>query len=185
MAGTVTVRLAGQAWDTPSGALTLTFLGDKDITRQVVLPWIPDEIERSGFTRTWEQVPRPGLDPLAYDTGGQLRTFTFTVQINAPDYDQPVGHIVDQLEYAADGGVLVSASLGTRLLGACVITGLTIRESDWMVGAAPVDVTAEMELTEASDIPFAIGPVPSRRWSKAQRRPRGHTIKGKKGKGRS
>lgn len=184
MAGTVTVRLAGQVWDTPDGALTLQFLGAQDVTARVVLPWIPDEIERSGFSRIWEQVPRPGLDPLAYDTGGQLRTATFTVKINAPDYDQPVGHIVDQLEYAADAGVLVSVNLGPRLLGACVITGLTIRETDWMVGAAPVDVTAEVELTEASDIPFAVGPVPpvrGRGRGMAQRRPRGAT-KGRKGR---
>lgn len=159
MAETVTVRLPGALWEAPAGALTLTVNGRRRDQR-LVMPWIPDEVERDGFARAWEQVPRPGRDPLAYTTGGSLRTFTFTVDLHAPDADLPVGQLIEQLADAADEGKTVQAQLGGRLLGVCVISGLSVRETDWNTDGEPVVATAAIELTEAADAPRTIGPVP-------------------------
>lgn len=159
-ANTVTVRLRGSAIPQTDGALALQYQGKKKL-RRVVLPWIPDELERSGFARAWEQVPRPGQDPLAYDTGGNLRTFTFTVRVNSPDLDTSVEDILDELADIAETGKVVDANLGPRILGKCVISGLTIREqTEWTTAGMPLDATAEMELTEDSAAPAAVGPVP-------------------------
>lgn len=161
MAQTVTVRLPGALWEAPDGALTLTVKGARR-DRRLVMPWIPDEVERDGFARTWEQVPRPGRDPLAYTTGGSLRTYTFTVDLHSPDMDLPVGALIEQLADAADTGKTVDACLGRRLLGTCIISGLAVREhGEWTLDGQPLQASASIELTEAADAPRAIGPVPA------------------------
>lgn len=159
MAETVTVRLKGRVRDVPSGALVLTVAGPKRF-RRLVLPWIPDEIERAGFARTWTQVERPGRDPMAYDTGGSLPTHTFTVRLNSPDLDQPVSPLLTELETAAAKGRTVTATLGPRVLGLVKITGLTVREVDHDVAGNAVDATVDIELTADAQAPKSIGPVP-------------------------
>lgn len=174
MADVVTVRLPGALWEAPAGALTLT-VPRKNRDWRLVMPWIPDEVERDGFARTWEQVPRPGRDPLAYTTGGALRTFTFTVDLHSPDADLPVGGLIEQLGQAADDGKVVTAMLGSRLLGLCVISGLSVRETEWDTSGEPVVASASIELTEAADAPRTVGPVPAIRGKgrNMARRPRG------------
>lgn len=154
-----TVRLPGVAWSEGApGALVLTVPWGKG-SRRVVLPWLPEEIERSGLPRTWEQQPRPGRKPLLLDTGGNLKVHTFTVRVCSEDTDTSVGHILEALEDAAEKGKLVTATLGPRWLGSVRITGLTMRESQWEQAAAPLDATVDIELTEAKDAPAAVGPV--------------------------
>jgi hypothetical protein len=159
MADTVTVRLKGSVWRQPSGALVL-LVAKKRTNRRLVLPWIPDEIERAGFARVWEQVPRPGRDPLAYDTGGSLPTHTFTVRLNSPDLDQPVSPLLGELETAAAKGRTVTATLGPRVLGLVKITGLAVREVDHDAAGNATDAVAEIELTADAQAPKAVGPVP-------------------------
>lgn len=162
MSETVVVRLRGALWESPDGALTLTVPGKKqDRSRRLVMPWIPDEIERSGIARVWQQVDRPGRDPLSYTSGGSLRRLTFTVELSGPNSDQPVTRLVDDLERAADEGLVVTAALGARMLGLFVLTGLTVTEREWDGSAEALVAVAELELTEASEIPDTVGPVPA------------------------
>lgn len=158
---TTTVRLPGPTERTGGGGgLTLTVPWGAG-NRRIRLPWLPEEIERGGFARNWEQQPRPGRDPLLLDQGGNLRTHTFAVRVCAEDFDQPVTEVIDALADAADSGKLVTAALGDRWLGDVRITGLTVRESSmYDEGANPLDATVDIELTEAKDAPNAVGPVP-------------------------
>ena len=160
---TATVRLQGRRWaDGAPAALSLTMpWGKKD--RRVVLPWLPEEIERSGFARTWEQQPRPGRRPLSLDTGRSLRSEVFTVRVCSADLDEPVGHVLDALIDAADMGSDVTAALGPRWLGLVNITGLTIRETDWDAAANPIDATVDLELTESLTGPSPVGPTKKRK----------------------
>ena len=160
---TTTVRLRGSTWANGApGTLALTVPWGKG-RRRIVLPWLPEEIERAGFARTWDQQVRPGRDPLLLDTGGNLRTHTMTVRVCDADFDQPVGEILDALIDAADAGKLATATLGSRWLGDVRITGLTVRETAmWDAAANPLDATVDLELTEAKDAPNAVGPVPAK-----------------------
>lgn len=156
---TTVVRLPAPTGHTGGGGgLTLTMPWGQG-KRRVRLPWLPEEIERGGFARTWDQQARPGRDPLLIDQGGNLRTLTLSVRVCGEDIDQPVGEVLDALIDAADSGALVTAALGDRWLGDVRITGLTPRETLWDAAANPLDATVDIELTEAKDAPSAVGPV--------------------------
>jgi hypothetical protein len=166
-ADTVTVRLAGNPWMVPvrvseRGALTLTYTGPARPV-VIVMPWIPDEIEVAGLAQVWEQIPRPGGEPLQVSRGKALRTHTFTCLLADPDLAQSVTPIIDALTAAADSEQPAVAALGPRLLGQVTITGLSVRETEWGPSSQPVEATVSIELTKASTVPDSIGPVPRKR----------------------
>lgn len=161
MTGTVTVRLPAYDPQDSSGEKALTISFDKPRkTVTVVMPWIPDEIERAGFARAWEQIPRPGRKPVAVARGRSLRTFTFTCLLADPDLALPVTRHLEALEDAADTEQPVTAKLGGRTFGQVTISGLSVRETEWDSNAEPLEAVVAIELTEASDVPASIGPVP-------------------------
>lgn len=125
----------------------------------VRLPWMPDEIETSNIAQAWEQVNRPGRRPLLLSRGKNLPTVALPVRLVTPGHASDIQGTLDTLEKLARSSNPLHLNVGAQFRGAWRITGLTARETHWNAGGKPVDADVTLELTAASDMVAAVGPI--------------------------
>jgi phage protein U len=125
----------------------------------VRLPWMPDEIETTNTAQAWTQLARPGRYPLLLAQGKSLPVITFPARLVQPGQADTVDGTITALEKLARSSNPLRLDIGGLYRGDYRITALTKTETKWTADGRVVDAEVQIELTRASDMVVAVGPI--------------------------
>lgn len=129
----------------------------------VRLPWWPEDVERGNGGRTWEEVPRPGREPLLLSSGRNLDTYSLGFTLRNAD-GRHVADDVAAIEAIANSEVPCSLIMGGTLRGTFQVAEPPVFvELEHAAGGRPVVVDVSLTLKRASDATVKVGPVPRKK----------------------
>lgn len=122
------------------------------------LPWWPD-VSRSGYVQRWEEIERPGKDPLLVQAGGNLDTYVLSYVARGANLTTSMATHLGLLNRIAKASKPVKLWLGATNRGEYHVTEVDIAEihhtADGSVTVADVSIT----LKRASSVTVNVGPV--------------------------
>lgn len=129
----------------------------------VRLNWWPTEISRSGLSRSWTEVERPGRRPLLLSPGLLLDEYAVGYLHRERDLSQPVADHVDALTSIARSKTPVELTMAKMARGLFHVTDLSLVEVDHATTGKPASVDVSLTLKRASDATVNVGPIPRKR----------------------
>lgn len=129
----------------------------------VLLPWWPEEVERSNLGRTWEEITRTGRQPLLLSSGKNLQEYNLGFTLRSADMGESMADNVAAIEAMANSQVPISLVMASTVRGLFHITSLSVVETEHNGLGHPSVVDVSMTLKEASDAVVIVGPVARKR----------------------
>lgn len=128
-----------------------------------VLPYLPSQRDVSGLADGWEQVPRPGAEPLQFRRSLAAATERLTFTVN--------GHGQSIASFLAEMKAHRRSRKTTQFFnGAAASAPSQVTELSWVFGehfftssGEPTKADITIGLTEASAANVAVGPLPVRK----------------------
>lgn len=123
----------------------------------VVLPWWPTEVSRSGLVRDWEEMQRPGRQPLMLSPSRRLGEYNLGFTLRHATYGTSVRGIVNDLESIAASETPVALVIARTSRGLFHVTEFDPVEVDHDTNGQPATVDVSMTLKRASDATVNVG----------------------------
>jgi LysM repeat protein len=122
----------------------------------------PLEVDYSGFSNTWSEIPRAGRAPYLVREASKLATMDFTINlVYPPDPDYSVqgwlNHLIGMSRHTAPVNLTYGGTLDTRLWRMTNLGIHVLRRHP--VTSAPTHAHVDVQLTQASDIKLSSGPI--------------------------
>lgn len=126
------------------------------------LPWWP-QVSRSGFARTWSEIPRPGGYPLMVSDGVGLAQYVVSYLARDRDMTVSITEHLDLLRQISQSDKAVTFWLGTSNRGQYHVTEVSIEELFHTPTGWPTAADVSFTLKKASTWTVNVGPIkPSR-----------------------
>lgn len=123
------------------------------------LPFAPVAATYAAIGRTWTPIARPGRLPILAPGPPTLSTLTFTLTLADPDPQVSQEKLISTLWDFANTGVAILLSYGPSEGGQWRVTSLSIEAVQRNLQNQISWANATIELTEASDLVLAAGPL--------------------------